>query len=341
MLFLQIIGGVAVFLIVAAVIIYYYIKIKFGKWLKAAEGNATPLVIHINKDLFPEWIEEKKAQSLVKNFIAQGFRVGAAYTIPEMDGVKLLSFYKEAYIGVLYTHPIAGLWVDLVAKYNDGSELTVTDMPMGAEISNRPEMKKVVMKGASIDEMVEQLYELTSGHSLKFIHEEDFRSFFEDAYKRDIQWRNRNGGISYEDFISVEQEMKKKHTDKHIKEAFLETKLQELDQWHHSVVEQYIEREQLKADDDKIELAWDSVIVPTKTDPVSYAYYLKQNGFINNNVNLEKLAEHFKGEANIQVIFNRLNNNLSPELRAKKAGTFDHPLPTDLYLFSERFVSEY
>ncbi len=60
------------------------------------------------------------------------------------------------------------------------------------------------------------------------------------------------------------------------------------------------------------------MIVPTKTDPVSYAYYLKQNGFINNNVNLEKLAEHFKGEANIQVIFNRLNNNLSPELRAKK-----------------------
>jgi hypothetical protein len=210
--------------------------------------------------------EEKQAQLLVKKFIAHGFRVGEAYTIPEMDGVKLLSFYKEAYIAVLYTHPIAGLWVDLVAKSEDGSELTVTDMPVGAEISNRPEMKKVVMKGASIDEMVEQLYELTSGHSLQFIHQDDFRSFFEDAYKRDIQWRNRNGGISYEDFISVEQEMKQKHTDKQIKEAFLETKLQELDQWHHSIVEQYIEKNQLKVDDERFPAISNSILSAVKSE---------------------------------------------------------------------------
>jgi len=335
MLFLEIIGGIFVFLILAAVVVYYYIKIKFGKWLKAAEENATPLTIHINKDLFPEWTEEKQAQLLVKKFIAHGFRSGEAYTIPEMEGVQLLSFYKEAYIAVLYTHPIAGLWVDLVAKSDDGSELTVTDMPMGAEISNRPEMKKIVMKGASIDEMVEQLYALTSGYSLTFIHQDDFRSFFENAYKKDIQWRNRNGGLSYKEFLSVEQEMKQKHSDKQLKEAFLETKLQELEQWHHSVVEQYVELNKLE-DDESTEVAWQSVIVPSKTDPVSYAYYLKQNGFINENVNLEKLANHFKGEVNIQMIFERLNENLSPDLRATIAGSFNHPLPTDLYLLPER-----
>ena len=344
MLFLQIIGGIFVFLLLAAVIIYFTIKIKFGKWLKAAIAaeNATPLTIHINKDLFPEWVEEKKAQQLVKVFVANGFRSSEAYTVPEMDGVKLLSFYKEAYIAVLYTHPVAGLWVDLVAMYDDsGSGITVTDMPMGAEINTRPEMEKVVMKGASIDEMLEQLYTLTSEHTLKFTHEDDFRSLFEDAYKKDIQWRNRNGGISYEEFLSVAQEMKEKHSDEQIKEAFLETKSQELEQWHHSVVEQYLELNKLDDDDEKIDIAWNSVIVPSNTDPVSYAYYLKQNGFINDSVNLEKLAGHFKGEANIQMIFDRLNKNLSPDLRAKKAGSFDHPLPTDLYLLSERAVSDY
>lgn len=274
MLFLEIIGGIVIFIVLLIISIYLFLKIKFGKWLNAAlsDDNHSPLCIHLNEDLYPEWLENKKTKNHIQSFENHGFRSGKSYSIPEMDGVELLSLFKEPYTAVLYKHPIAGIWIDLFVRTNDDQEITVTNMPMGGEISSRPEMIKHVMKDSTLDEMMDRLYELTSQYSLKAIDEEVFRSIFEEAYKKDIQWRNRNGGISYDEFLSVEKESKGKYSETQIKEAFIETKLQELRQWHQAIIEQYTEINHLK-DDETYELEWQSVIVPEKTDPVSYAHY--------------------------------------------------------------------
>jgi len=287
MIILQIIGGIVVFLIFVAVCIYYFFKFKFGKLLDIDSSvNHSPLSIHINEELFPQWLEDKKT-------------------------------------------------IDMIRISDDGSEITVTDMPMGSGIDNRPEMKKYVMQGSSVDEMMKQFDDYIKNIKLKKIDDDNFRTLFEEAYEKDIQWRNRNGGISFEEFLSVEKETNVSFKEKHVKEAFIETKLQELRQWHSNIIEQYIESNNV-SEEDGYDLEYQSIIVPEKTDPVSFAHYLKEKDFISENVNLEKLTEHFKDEVNIKTIFDSLNSRLSPDLRASIGGSFNHPLNADLYLIPER-----
>lgn len=336
MIILQIIGGIVVFLIIIAVCIYFFFRYKFRKYLDIDSSvNHSPLSIHINEELFPQWLEDKKAIDIISKIESHGFHKSKSYSIPEMEDVQLLSFFKKSYTAVLYKHDAVGLWIDLFAISEEGSEITVTDMPLGSGIDNRPEMKKYVMQGSSVDEMMGQFDSYIENIELKQINDDNFRSLFEEAYEKDIQWRNRNGGISYEEFLSVEKETNISFKDKHVREAFIETKLQELRQWHSNIVEQYIESNNI-SEEEGYELEYQSIIVPEKTDPVSYAHYLKEKDFISENVNLEKLTEHFKDEINIKTIFDSLNNRLSPDLRASIGGSFDHPLNADLYLIPKR-----
>jgi len=336
MIILQIIGGIVVFLIFVAVCIYYFFKFKFGKLLDIDSSvNHSPLSIHINEELFPQWLEDKKTIDMISKIESHGFHKSKSYGIPEMEDVQLLSFFKESYTAVLYKHDAVGLWIDLFAISDDGSEITVTDMPMGSGIDNRPEMKKYVMQGSSVDEMMKQFDDYIKNIKLKKIDDDNFRTLFEEAYEKDIQWRNRNGGISFEEFLSVEKETNVSFKEKHVKEAFIETKLQELRQWHSNIIEQYIESNNV-SEEDGYDLEYQSIIVPEKTDPVSFAHYLKEKDFISENVNLEKLTEHFKDEVNIKTIFDSLNSRLSPDLRASIGGSFNHPLNADLYLIPER-----
>ena len=336
MFILQFIGGIVVFLIIVAVCIYFFYRFKFGKYLDIDPSeNHSPLSIHINEEMFPQWLEDKKAIEMINQIENHGFIKSKSYSIPEMEDVQLLSFFKESYTAVLYKHAAVGFWIDLFAISDEGAEITVTDMPLGSGVDNRPEMKKYVMQGSSVDEMVEQFDGYIKNVKLKQINDDNFRSLFEEAYAKDIQWRNRNGGISYEEFLSVEKETNISFKDKQVREAFIETKLQELRQWHSNIVYQYIESNNI-SEEEGYELEFQSIIVPEKTDPVSYAHYLKEKDFISENVNLDKLTEHFKDELNIKTIFESLNSRLSPDLRASIGGSFNHPLNADLYLIPER-----
>ena len=142
MIILQIIGGIVVFLIIVAVCIYFFFKFKFGKYLDIDSSvNHSPLSIHINEEMFPQWLEDNKTIDLISEIENHGFQKSKSYSIPEMEDVQLLSFFKESYTAVLYKHEAVGLWIDLFAISEDGPEITVTDMPLGSGIDNRPEMK--------------------------------------------------------------------------------------------------------------------------------------------------------------------------------------------------------
>ncbi len=339
MIILQIIGGIVVLLIIIAFCIYLFFRFKFGKYLDIDSSiNHSPLSIHINEEIFPQWLEDKSVINMITQIEGYGFHKSKSYSIPEMEDIQLLSFFKDSYTAVLYKHNVMGLWIDLFAISEDGSEITVTNMPLGSGIENRPEMKKYVMKNSSFDELIERFNTYIENVNLKSVNDDNFRFIFEEAYKKDIQWRNRNGGISYDEFLSVEKESNISFKDKHVKEAFIETKLQELRLWHSNIISQYIESNNISAEEG-YEIEYQSIIVPEKTDPVSYAYYLREKGFISENVNLDKLAEHFKNEINIKTIFESLNNRLSPDLRASMAGSFTYPLNADLFLIPEREYS--
>ena len=115
--FLQVIGSLVLGIIVIMLGIYLYMRIKLGKYANVdSSKDMSPLTIHLNEEIMPDWISKKNAIAIEKELIDLGFIPDKSYTIVEMDGMQLRSYFNTPYTAVMYTHPIAGLWVDMVAN---------------------------------------------------------------------------------------------------------------------------------------------------------------------------------------------------------------------------------
>ena len=73
-----------------------------------------------------------------------------------MAGVRLLSLFNHPYAAVVYQHPQAGNWIDVVFQGEDGSEVTAGTNPLSAasifqvlSISRSPE--GVTMRWSSVE----------------------------------------------------------------------------------------------------------------------------------------------------------------------------------------------
>lgn len=79
-----------------------------------------------------------EARSALESLERRGFRSAGSFVIPEMQNlpVHFLAKEDESSIAVVYEHPKAGVWCDLVSRYVDGSSITVTNAKRGAGSSS-------------------------------------------------------------------------------------------------------------------------------------------------------------------------------------------------------------
>ena len=336
-LFLQIVGGFVLAILLVLASVYVYFRLKFGKYMDLdTDANQTPLHIHLNEDISPDWLNDSAAKKATSELEKMGFSAGKTYAIYEMDGYVLQAFYNSPMIAVLYKHDIAGFWVDVVTEEVDGMEYTVSNAPMGAEMSERPDSHKVFKAKAAIIELVEDMKVLVAQSDKSFlkVDSDNFREYFEAAFKKDISWKNRKGGISYEEFVvTAENETPFKSSKKVMEEAFVVTKEQELYQWHYAALEEYRAEENIK-EDDIYEFEGHMLAVPFATNAVAFLRYLCQQGFIT-DAQQEKLLKVYSNETDITGLFDKLNSLLSPELRANFVKDIDYPLPIKLYKLSD------
>lgn len=207
--FLQILGGVVVSIVLIVILIYFYFQIKFGKYLHVdPNANQTPLHIHLNEDFSPDWLNRPDVKKVSGELKELEFTAGKSYFIYEMDGYLLQVFFKSPVVAVMYWHDVAGCWVDMVFDQIDGIEYTFSNAPMGGGMAERPECIKVFNVKARVSDLYNEINEIitTSDHDFVEVNEDNIRCYFEAAFKKDIAWKNRNGGISYEEFIVTEKE---------------------------------------------------------------------------------------------------------------------------------------
>ena len=337
MVVLQILGGILLAIIVIAAIIYLYYRLKFGKYLHH-DANQEPLFIHLVEDVSPDWLENKNTIKTVKELEDLGFCTGKAYSIYEIDDVLLQVFFKDHITSVLYFHNIAGLWVDMVVEEEDGKEYTFSNAPMGSGMEHRPECKKIFDSSASIRDLYENTVKITKHKDIAFlsINENSFREYFELAYKKDIAWKSRNGGISYEEFLKTEKEAPFTSSKKKIEEAFIATKEAELHQWHDAAIDEYCRSEGIN-EEDSYDLEYKLIIVPYVTNTSAFLRYLESKGFLNDHQS-KKLKKTYLNETDIYEIFEKINSLFSPELRAEYIKEVEFPLNIKIYRLSESML---
>ncbi|MBB6520009.1 hypothetical protein [Pseudoteredinibacter isoporae] len=337
--FLQLLGGIVLSLAILAGLVYLYFKWKFGKYLDFDEDHSgEPLYIHLNEQIEPNWLEAKKVKLAASELESLGFKGGKAYSIHEMNGVCLQGFYKSPFAAVLYSHEIAGSWIDIVFDEVDGKEYTVSNAPMGSQMEERPETQKVFDAKLSVAEIYAKAEHLQASLSGGFvdIHEGNFREYFETAYKKDIAFRTRKGGISYEEFLASSKEAPFRSSDETVQEAFITCKEQELFRWHEAALEEYRVSENI--DMEKFyDIEFSMLIVPFTTHPPAFVQYLLAQDFIDCDQE-EQLSKVAEDTEDVNQLFDRINDLLSPELRATFVKDIDYPLPIKLYKMSPKMI---
>ncbi|MFS1422846.1 hypothetical protein [Shewanella sp. 10N.286.48.B5] len=323
--FFLIIFAILLSLLIIFLIIFLFIKYKLRNMINEKSAEPNPLSININEDLIAEWKDTNEVATMIEDLKLLGYKEGKAYTIKQMEGVKLFNMYAPESFAVIYQHPQAGNWVDLIADTNHGLEICCSNAMMGEEIETADYCKKVHLKDASITEVFEALQLETQSHDLTAVRADDFRSRFENSYKKEVMWRNRNGGVSVSEFKKIAVNNQIEISDENILEAFINSKVAELNQWNDAAITEYLDISPSR------EYAYnDLFIVPEVTDPSAFIHYLDELEVISIQ-QVDLLVEKLKKQNDIPLLFDTLNNGLSPELRAIKVSEIVFPVKSTIY----------
>lgn len=167
-------------------------------WMGRAMGQAAlaqqPDAIHLDETSPDAWRDHEAAHALGNAFLEQGFADGGTHRVEEMHGVRirLLVHEGERLYAVVYEHPQAGQWCDVVAAYEDGRSITFTTAaPTG--LDPRPGHDVVHLPPTSPPALVERLRRERPPGTLRPATCAAVVRDFETAYADSTAWRKRRG----------------------------------------------------------------------------------------------------------------------------------------------------
>jgi len=173
----------------------------------AAGLAAQPDDIHLTPAGADPWNDRAAAGRLAAGLLGEGFRSAGVFAIAEMPGVlaQLFAHPTENLIGVIYEHPAAGHWIDVVERRSDGSTTTwTTARPSG--LDQRAEHPHFYARGLSPAELVARARRERGPTPAEAVHVSEVEALFERAYAEETAWR-KSRGVSREEVLRVERGM--------------------------------------------------------------------------------------------------------------------------------------
>ncbi len=135
-------------------------------------------------------MEKKKAL-----FEECGFEECNTYSVQENPGVLMVVFlHREMPLTAIITeHPLAGIWSEIDAQYKNGDGLTVTNSEMGDLFEQMPGQEKIYLRGKDEKALFKSAQKKLKRQEAVVITAGNFQEIFEEAYKREMQWRANKG----------------------------------------------------------------------------------------------------------------------------------------------------
>lgn len=266
-LFLQIVGGVFVALILFLVIAYLLIRWKLRSWLKSLGdlisqglgGGVPPFRVKLTKrsdldDPDDDWVQDdhiKQFNEYADTFESLGFTKLGDYVIEEI-AVPMRVFLDgdQSTVGVVYSHPVIGVWTDVVRRYEDNTAWTFSTAKYhGMDIP--PYVTQKFLHENTLEEIVTRFREEAPATGMKVITKEEFPTYFEKAYAREMDWRVERGGVTEEEVRRIAEMNGDECTDQTVRQIQM--------QWrtaiHHFLSERALKRYRKEAELNSFE--WD------------------------------------------------------------------------------------
>jgi hypothetical protein len=161
--------------------------------------------IHMVRAGAQVWTRPDLATALATPLLENGFQDAGIYTVTELPGVHvhLLTDSHNQMLGIVYEHPRAGHWAEVVTRYANGdSSVFTTVKPTG--LSPRPGHVTVHAPGLDVGALLHRaLHERPNGAMVPMTPAKAVE-IFEFAYADQMAWRKKQG-ISASEVVRVAQ----------------------------------------------------------------------------------------------------------------------------------------
>jgi hypothetical protein len=200
--------GIVCFTAVLLVGLLFGALLLFRKKLKnALEGLSdlkymeTPNRLHLRPETELEWKDAAAVAGHVEALTAAGFQSIGLFGTEELDYLRIhaLCHEEQRTYAVVYEHDKAGVWVDLVTRYEDGTSLTYATTGEGAGLDQRPGHGITRVAGAEPVALYQRMLNERPQRPMKPVSAADFRPSFEAAFAEEMDWRNSRGGPTEEE----------------------------------------------------------------------------------------------------------------------------------------------
>jgi hypothetical protein len=205
-LFLQILG--AIFLLIVAYVAFR-VLLLVGKAMLIIHGvkkivaevgaSASPATVRLVPVSGARW-DDAGAAALAVPLAGLGYEEVGFFDLDIMGGVRLQAWVHPdlGLYSVVYTFPKAGVWSDVVTKYEDGTSLTYSNSARGGKLKQRPGRENVFFKGLGTDELHRKMLAERPDRPTRRLTAADFAPDFERAYAEDMAWRGSPEGFDPE-----------------------------------------------------------------------------------------------------------------------------------------------
>jgi len=367
MFFLRLVGAIFVAFILFILAAVIYIKWKFrSAFSKFADllqnlggGDIPPFRVKLKKrsEVLDEDDEEEdflndeaSFKQSCDEFLSLGFDKIEDYYIEDIP-LSMTAYIdrQSSTYGVVYDHPMAGVWTDLVRRYEDGSSWTfgsnqdsLMDYPDNKTIRHYPDL--------SLAEMLEKFQQEAPSADTVVVPDHEFPKFFERAYAEEMDWRIARGGATEAEIRRIAERDGNECTPQTIDAIQM--------QWRAAISEFYSERalRRFRKEQDLSRREWENlsdagVVVhqemqaeeilqafdenyypgspfemPDDSDP---EYQDERNKW---NQQLDDIREQLKTTPPQMIMKSLIETSDNKEVEWKLTGAVDAPIPADIWL---------
>ena len=167
--------------------------------------NAQPDFVNLARNEFPQFTNPAGIEELKNPLVASGFEYVGTFSVDKMPGVKIAMLAKpDDYVtAYIYEHPKAGIWIELVTRYQDGGTHSLTTLP-ATGIQPPPFVQTIRAVKAPAGDLVRQLISGRRSGDMKRVTASDAVSDFEQNYAKYILWQ-KNKGMTTAEMAQVVQ----------------------------------------------------------------------------------------------------------------------------------------
>lgn len=251
----------AIVLVVLAVLalgVWWLIR-KFKTAIKLAldaKALHPPCRVNPEPEPNPQWRNSDKIKQFSDEFIAAGFTPLGAFTIPETGGLQLAAFVHEAerLYGVAYDHEKLPPNIDIVCRYEDGTDLTGTNTTYGDALERPPSSPALRLNGGGVREVLAVVQQHPAMSPRIPVKGEEFAARFKAAYAKEMNWRLKKGGVTREEIRRQAGKDGTKLTDEEFEEVYKTQRSNYMTELQAGCIAQYLdERKPAPAEWDEIQ----------------------------------------------------------------------------------------